>query len=68
MPATNRPIGDSSSRTHWKEPKRCRSLSLSDTAWDVLTRLAEFNSCNRSEWLERYLRRVSKTPAPQQNP
>lgn len=58
MPATNRPLGDSQSRTAWAEPKRCRSLSLSDTAWDLLTRLAYANGCNRSEAFERLIRKA----------
>lgn len=63
MPATNRPLADSRSRTHWDEPKRCRSLSLSDTAWEKLTKLAELHSCNRSEILERLIRKAMEPNA-----
>lgn len=56
MPATSRPLGDSQSRTHWGAPKRCRSLSLSDEAWDLLTRLAAVKGLNRSEVFERLIR------------
>lgn len=54
MPA--RPLGESGSRTHWHEPKRCRSLSLSDHGWDLLTKLAAFHGVNRSEAFERLIR------------
>jgi hypothetical protein len=60
MNATARKLGDAQSRTHWSEPKRCRSLSLSDTAWGLLTKLAAFNETNRSEVLERLLREAAK--------
>lgn len=63
MPATNRPLADSRSRTHWNEPKRCRSLSLSDSCWDLLTRLAELHNCNRSEILERLIRKAAEPNA-----
>jgi hypothetical protein len=53
-------MASASSRTHWNEPKRCRSLSMSDTAWDLLTKLAAFNGTNRSEVLERLLREAAK--------
>lgn len=53
-----RPLGDSGSRTHWQEPKRCRSLSLSDKAWDLLTKLAAYHGVNRSEAFERLIRRA----------
>lgn len=51
-----RPLGESGSRTHWAEPKRCRSLSVSDTAWGLLTKLASFHGTNRSEAFERLIR------------
>lgn len=60
MPATNRPIGASESRTHWGTPKRCRSLSLSDEAWELLTKLAHTGGINRSEVLERLLRKAGE--------
>lgn len=72
MPA--RPLGESGSRTHWQEPKRCRSLSLSDQAWALLTKLAAFHGVNRSEAFERLIRaaceetRVSGVNARMQEP
>lgn len=60
MPATNRPLGDSQSRTHWGTPKRCRSLSLSDEAWDLLTQLAAVKGLNRSEVFERLIRKATE--------
>lgn len=63
MPATNRPLADSRSRTHWQEPKRCRSLSLTDSSWVALTKLAELHSCNRSEILERLIRKAMEPNA-----
>lgn len=58
MPATNRPLGDSKSRTHWGSPKRCRSLSMTDEAWDLLTRLSAVQGMNRSEAIERLIRKA----------
>jgi hypothetical protein len=60
MPSTNRPLGDSQSRTHWGAPKRCRSLSLSDEAWDRLTQLAAVHNINRSEVFERLIRKATE--------
>lgn len=59
MPSSNRPLGDSQCRTHWGEPKRCRSLSMTDTCWDLLTRLADVNQTNRSEAVERLIRKAA---------
>lgn len=42
--------------THWGELKRCRSLNLTDTCWDIITDLANRNGINRSELLERVMR------------
>lgn len=53
-----RPLGESGSRTHWAEPKRCRSLSMSDTGWDLLTRLAAVKGLSRSEAAERLIRKA----------
>lgn len=58
MPDTSRPLGDSDARTRWGEPKRCRSLSMTDTAWDLLTKLAAVHSTNRSEAFERLIRKA----------
>lgn len=60
MPSTNRPLGDSQSRTHWGAPKRCRSLSLSDEAWDLLTQMAAVKGINRSEVFERLIRKATE--------
>lgn len=60
MPSTNRPLGDSQSRTHWGAPKRCRSLSLSDEAWDLLTQIAAVKGINRSEVFERLIRKATE--------
>lgn len=59
MPS-NRPIGDSACRTHWGAPKRCRSLSMTDEAWDLLTRLSIANNTNRSEAIERLIRKAAE--------
>ena len=47
-------------RNHWREPKRCRSFSLTDTAWGLLLRMAEFNQCSASEVVERWVRAAAK--------
>lgn len=57
-----RPLNDNVARTHWNTPKRCRSLSLSDEAWDIVTRYAVANDLNRSEVIERLIRRLQATP------
>ena len=46
----------SSRSTHWGELKRCRSLSLTDGAWSILTEIADRHSINRSEFIERLVR------------
>jgi len=58
MPATNRPINESQSRTHWGAPKRCRSLSMTDAAWEMLSTMANTMACNRSEVIERLIRKA----------
>lgn len=58
MSPNTRAIGDSQSRTHWESPKRCRSLSLTDEAWELLTRLATIKNLNRSEVFERLIRKA----------
>lgn len=42
--------------THWGELKRCRSLNLTDTCWELITKLSEDEGCNRSELIERVIR------------
>ena len=39
-------------RTQWGEPKRQRTLSLTDTWWDLLTDHANAAGTNRSDWIE----------------
>ena len=58
--AGDRPMGESASRTHWGSPKRCRSLSMTDEAWELLTRLATANATNRSEAIERLIRKATE--------
>lgn len=45
--------------THWGELKRCRSLNMTDTGWEILTYLAGREGVNRSEYVERILRQLS---------
>ena len=47
-----RPMGGNRNRTHWLDDKRQRTLSLTNTAWEVFGHLAEANESNRSEVLE----------------
>lgn len=68
MPATNRPIGDAQHRTHWGAPKRCRSLSLSDECWEILTTIADAHDCNRSEVVERLTRQAMNPESPLADP
>jgi len=42
--------------THWGELKRCRSLNLTDSCWEIITTLADKNGINRSELVERVMR------------
>ena len=44
--------------THWGELKRCRSMNLTDTCWELITHLADREGCNRSEYIERLIRRA----------
>lgn len=43
-------------RTAWGEPKRQRTLSLTDTCWTLLTAQAEAAGTNRSDWIEQFSR------------
>jgi len=45
--------------THWGEKKTCRSLNLTDCCWELLTSMADKEDVNRSEWIERYVRKVA---------
>lgn len=42
--------------THWGELKRCRSLNLTDSCWEIITSIADRNAINRSELVERIMR------------
>ena len=50
------PLGAGGSRTRWGEKKRNRTMSLSDTAWDLLTAQATSMRSNRSDVLEEIIR------------
>lgn len=58
--------GDSAPRNSWGAPKRCRSVSLTDEAWGLLTRLADLQAVNRSECLERIIRNQCGITVPTQ--
>ena len=55
IPAS-RPMGGTQRRTVWREEKRQRTLSLTDTAWLLATSLGETQGLNRSEVFEILLR------------
>jgi len=55
IPAS-RPMGGTQRRTVWREEKRQRTLSLTDTAWTLATTLGETQGLNRSEVFEVLLR------------
>ena len=63
-PVQDRPIGGQQRTSHWDSPKRQRTLSLSDDAWDLVSMLAEEEKLNRSEVIEILVRlaRDSKIP------
>lgn len=63
MPAAAVRLLPGGQRTSWAG-KRCRSLSLSDRGWELLTSYAQDAGLNRSEWLERCLRQLSPQDAP----
>ena len=50
------PLGAGGSRTRWGEKKRNRTMSLTDTAWDLLTARASSMRSNRSDVLEEIIR------------
>jgi len=52
----SRPRPEQSTRTHWDSPKRQRTMSLSETAWEICGDYAEKIDANRSEVLEIVLR------------
>jgi hypothetical protein len=49
---TARPIGGLQRTSHWDSPKRQRTLSLSDEAWELTSDMAMASSGNRSEVVE----------------
>jgi len=49
---TSRPIGGLQRTSHWDSPKRQRTLSLSDAAWELCCQLAVDSHTNRSEVVE----------------
>lgn len=49
-------MGGTQRRTVWREEKRQRTLSLTDTAWTLATALGETQGLNRSEVFEILLR------------
>lgn len=50
------PRPQSQRTTHWGELKRCRSLNLTDSCWEIITSIADRNAINRSELVERVMR------------
>ena len=67
MPSTSvqdRPIGGQQRTSHWDSPKRQRTLSLSDDAWDLVSQLAEEEKLNRSEVIEILVRLARDTKIP----
>lgn len=46
--------------THWGELKRCRSISMTDTCWQIITALADKHGTNRSEIVERVMRQEAQ--------
>lgn len=54
---TSKP-GQADVRTVWGEPKRQRTLSLTDTCWTLLTAHAEAAGTNRSDWIEQLSRKA----------
>ena len=63
-PVQDRPIGGQQRTSHWDSPKRQRTLSLSDDAWDLVSMLAEEEKLNRSEVIEILVRLARDTKIP----
>jgi hypothetical protein len=63
-PVQDRPIGGQQRTSHWDSPKRQRTLSLSDDAWDLVSQLAEEEKLNRSEVIEILVRLARDTKIP----
>lgn len=45
-------------RTRWGEQKRPRTMSLTDTCWEILTAIAGEQGVNRSDVIEDLVRRA----------
>jgi hypothetical protein len=54
-------------RTRWGEQKRPRTVSLTDTCWEILTAIANEEGVNRSDVIEALVRRAGSgvSPKPQ---
>ena len=63
-PVQDRPIGGQQRTSHWDSPKRQRTLSLSDDAWELVSVLAEEEKLNRSEVIEILVRLARDTKIP----
>lgn len=53
---SSRPMGSTQSRTAWREEKRQRTLSITDTGWHIATTVSDLHNQNRSEVIEVLLR------------
>jgi len=60
-PVQDRPIGGQQRTSHWESPKRQRTLSRSDDAWELVSVLAEEEKLNRSEVIEILVRLARDT-------
>jgi hypothetical protein len=49
-------MGNTQSRTAWREEKRQRTLSITDTGWQIATTVSDLHHQNRSEVIEVLLR------------
>ena len=63
-PVQDRPIGGQQRTSHCGSPKRQRTLSLSDYAWELVSLLAEEEKLNRSEVIEILVRLAGDTKIP----
>ena len=54
----DRPIGGQQGFSHWNSPKRQRTLSLSEDAWNLISNIAMSKGLNRSEVVEIMVRYV----------
>jgi len=60
------PGSSSDWRTRWGEPKRPRTVSLTDTCWEILTAIANEQGNNRSDVIEALVRRAGSEISPRQ--